>query len=126
MANQEWRVTFHVVRSGQPRPYADSEYVAMLCFECKTPYGPAETRNTYLPQMVSEERARQAARSFFGYIDVTAKERKHGLDPYLDYFKPVEPKYIDRFGRECSSGELGDAELRASTWTFRTVTPFTD
>jgi hypothetical protein len=127
MSNQLWRNTFTVVRSGQPRAYADTEYVARITFEHCSPYGPAETRNMWQPQRVDEQRARAAARSFFGYIDTTAKERKHMLDPYLDYFKPIDAGRVDRTGRIDRTGrESPDGVFVAAVWEFRTVSPFTD
>lgn len=121
MNKQEWRVTFHVIRSGQPRPYADTEYVAQVRFEHKTPYTTEEKRNEWQSLMVNEQQARMAAQAFFGYMPVTKNERGGWWESYLDYFKPIDGKHVDRFGRDNPEGEL-----RATAWEFRTVTPFTD
>lgn len=87
---------YHVVRSGQPRPYADSELVVRLQFD----------------EPVTEEQARaQAREASVGYTDVTKKDREGWWSRYLDYFRALE------FSRD---------EKHFKEWEFKVVTPFTD
>lgn len=102
------RITTTIVRSGQPRPYADTERVVRLTFE----------RVGYLSKnwnewLVGEKQARLAARgSLVGFIDRQKKDAGP-FDSYLDYMKPLEPIETSE-------------EVRSAQWEFRVVSPYTD
>lgn len=109
------RITITVVRSGQPRAYADTERVVKVTFERDDWRKPSETNlgAMYLNAKVAEEYISQLPLS--GYVATREKDRSHGLEPYLDYLKPVNPVAI-------SHAE----EVTASIWEFRVVSPYCD
>ena len=97
-----------IVRSGQPAPYADSEYVAQITFQ----------RNDD-PEFLTEQQASEALQQLSeteptGYIATKRNdpERDH-FDSYLRYLNPVDQ-------RPFSNPPV------ASTWEFCVVTPYTD
>lgn len=102
------RITTTIVRSGQPRPYADTERVVRLTFE-RFGY----VSKNWSEWLVDEKQARLAARgSMVGFID---RQRKDAgpFDSYLDYMKPLGP--IETL-----------AGMHSAQWEFRVVSPFTD
>lgn len=115
----KYRFTIEVLRSGQPRPYADTEHVARVTFEhtdWKTPRGPFE------PWYMTEDIAQDyLSIPGSGYVRATRKETKDWYSTYLDYVRPLDAKSAS----EVIDG--GDPNRKvASVWEFRTVTPFTD
>lgn len=93
------RVVTNVVRSGQPRPYADTEHVVQLIFE-------TFNGKDWELQSVTEEYARDIAAGLkCGYIG--RKKNEAGFFcTYLEYFRRVD--------------ETG------AVWQFKTVSPYTD
>lgn len=108
------RVTFNTIRSGQPRPYADTERVVQVKCE-HLPWGKTE----WEPWSVDEEAARRLAGAVYA---LPPKRAEAGfLGSYLDYFNPVDPKRVNRVGVEDSS-----FPRKTSVWEYRIVEPFTD
>lgn len=108
------RVTFITLRSGQPRPYADSQRI--IQFKCEyLPWNKTE----WEPWPIDEEVARRLAGAFNPLPPV--RSEAGFLGTYLDYFNPVDPKRLNNFDREDSTGVV-----RASVWEYRIVEPFTD
>lgn len=108
------RITFTTIRSGQPRPYADTESVTQIKCE-HLPWNKTE----WEPYLVDEEAARRIAGTFN-----PLPPKRHEAAPfraYLDYLTPVDPKRINNIGREDPK-----APVRASVWEYRIVNPFTD
>lgn len=109
--------TYHyitrVLKSGQPRPYADSEFEWELEF---LQGEPAE------PRYLSESGARRYAELLpVGFVKTGKLERSHGLLPYLDYFAPVESKKMSEV-----FPKLKSETAVAYKWRFKVVYPFCD
>lgn len=105
------RLTTEYLHTGQPRPYADSYTLCRLTFE-RTGYKTGSDPKQLLPMSISEATACLAVNRYgFKFLSMPKKEdRKHGLDPYLEYFRPVDPD------------EKGCSHI----WEYKTVTPFCD
>lgn len=102
-----------VLKSGQPRPYADSEFEWELEFLQGEPVE---------PRYLSEAAARRHAELLpVGFVKTSKSERSHGLLPYLDYFVPVEPKKISEV-----NPKLKAETVVAYKWRFKVVSPFCD
>lgn len=108
MTKQRW--TLEVLRSGQPRAYADSETVARVTFEY-TPWN-SET-GEFEPWPISEKSAREQLSGMRCGFVATPKSEAGFLGTYLDYLRPVDDRPEDPSGK-------------ASVWEFRTVHPYTD
>lgn len=113
------RYTLKTIRSGQPRAYADSERVVQIHLENDDWRNPG----TLKPMYVDESRAKEIARQLplSGFIKTLSHERGHGLESYLDYFRPLDATTSDKIIPH------GDPKQTvASIWEFRVVSPFTD
>lgn len=112
------RYTIEVLASGQPRAYADSYLRVQVFFE-HTSYSGLMNDGTnhpllegnFSPWWMNEEVARRKLESLpCGFITTTYDQRQFGLEPYLQYLKPILPR------------EDGKAYI----WEFCVVSPFTD
>lgn len=111
------RYTIKVIASGQPRAYADSISVVQIQFEHSF-----HTEGDLKPHYVSEATARrQLLRMECGFFETIKRERIHGLDPYLEYLNPMNPKTA----AEIISGG-NPKQILSDVWEFKTVHPFTD
>jgi hypothetical protein len=110
------RITTEVVRAGQSRPYADTEYVVQVTFEfC------GQLSKDFQPSYTSKNYALLRLAKINGFVSTPKAERKDHFETYLDYVKPIEPK------RASEVIPLGDPDQEvAYIWEFRTVSPFTD
>lgn len=115
----KYRTTLEVLRSGQPRPYADTEYVARVSFERTDIFRPKDLE--FHPAYMSMEIALSKLKGVEGY---TERKRSGGNDwhmTYLDYVKMIDVKTADMVLKG------GDPhQLVAYIFEFRTVTPYTD
>lgn len=111
------RVTYQVIRSGQPRAYADTEFVGRIVVEHQ-PWFPRGHEPEWKPFGVSEEVARRLA--FANSVDGVAPPfRKDAgfLGSYLEYFVPIS---------ENTSVVPQTGRVSSSIWEWKIITPFTD
>jgi len=127
----KYRVTWEVLRSGQPRPYADTEYVVKVIFE-HVPWN-SKTKD-FEPWYMDDDQAREELAKIPGWSSTTRGTwRNHYLDSvkllpwcnhfdtYLDYVKPLQVITADLVIPH------GDPKQEmAAIWEFRTVSPYTD
>lgn len=110
------RVVYQVVKSGQPRAYADSEYVGRVVVEAQK-WRPAG-EGPWEPFGVSEEAARRLAFAFNARPEGPPLKNEAGfMESYLEYFRPVgeDTTVLSHSGR-----------VSSSVWEWSIVTPFTD
>jgi hypothetical protein len=121
----KYRTTVEIIRSGQPEPYADTEYVVQVTFE-RTTYQDGD--QTFHPYFMAEESALRNLRKVDGFIERKRGERREGegymdadFATYLDYVKPIDHEPGEVYAQE--NYLLGPL---ASIWEFRTVSRYTD
>ena len=114
------RVTIEVLRSGQPRPYADSESITRVTFEWVHMFLGGEMQEDYMDEATVRSRLTR-----LGLLPdlPTRSERKHGLDGYIDYVKPIDP----RVAKDVMPHPYGDPTRTVGhIWEFRIVSPYCD
>ena len=114
----KYRTTQEVIRSGQPRPYADTESVSQITFEM-TSY---KDQNTFTKHYMSKEAAIDMLKRIrpYGFVE-NERDSKNPFASYLEYIRPVDPTSA------ASIIPKGDPNQQvASIWEFKVVTPFTD
>lgn len=91
----KWRVTSEILKSGQPRPYADSQYVGRLTIEWQ---GMTAYKNPDAPFIPNGGLLKGAGtvtvKKFVqAFIHDFVDDKKEGnwASPRLDYIKEVEP-----------------------------------
>lgn len=119
------RITIETLRSGQPRPYADSEHVVRVTLE-HVPYA-FQAMGTWkvgewAPQFTTQDSAMEILKGLrCGFISTSKMGRSDPFQTYLDYLRPLDAEAGGMYGMKHNlKGEL------ASIWEFRTVSPFTD
>lgn len=96
------RYTVEVLRSGQPRPYADSRYAARVTLEWQGMSGYKDKNAPFVPWIIKENQAREYLRKIpCGFTDA---EPEGWWSTRLSYLREIEP----------------------GVWEFETITPFTD
>jgi len=117
MRPHSYRVTVEILRSGQPGPYQDTEYVCMVMFE----HVPWNTKTgEFEPHYYRESDVPRELQRIPGFIG-----ERNPDDPFatkLDYIKGV--------GTPVTAADLiegGDPHSKMwHTWEFRTISRFTD
>jgi hypothetical protein len=113
------RITFTTVRSGQPRPYADTERVVRLTSESFAQY----TTKEWEPWPIDENTARMLCDAAPVGFTYRTKSVGEWWESYLSYFTPIDPKRLTNTGVETDDPTI---PVKASTWEFKIVTPYTD
>ena len=113
------RYTVETLQTGQTKPYGDTVHRVLVTFEMIPYRGP---QVDYQPMWMSEN----AVRDFLpnlkcGFMNVEREQRKHGLDTYLDYLKPVNPKKASEIIPQGSP-----EQVQSHQWEFQVVTPWND
>lgn len=120
------RYTVNTIRSGQPRAYADSCLTVRVTFEETDPM--LVSSDTFLPNYLSAQTVEGILTNILkcGFISTRRQERSHGLESYLDYLKPIDPKKIGDpdFNEKRVFGKPG-TEV-SHVWEFQVISPFTD
>jgi hypothetical protein len=103
-----YRYRVDYLASGQPRPYADSRNHVRLTIDLFRAWlgDPNDARSEWVPNDSWGEDEIRALLPHLrcGFIATTAKERKHGLEPYLDWLRKTAP----------------------GVWEFHVTSPYTD
>lgn len=109
------RITIETLRSGQPRPYADTEHHVRVTFETSWSRG-----QPLKPQFIGEAHVREFLPHLrCGFVTLLRKDKGPGQDDYykthLDWLRPVD-----------AEAAAAQNLVGASVWEFHTTTPFTD
>ena len=116
-------ISIETIRHGQPRPYADSEYEAIIF--CHRPN--MWTTNGPCPTRITEEEARWLAKRFVLDWD---DSNKTGWGPQLQFIRPEkDPCGLDVkdeaervLAKHMSAGE----SVKSCCWRVRIVEPYSD
>lgn len=123
------RITVNYIASGQPRAYADSRQITRVQFERTpsmwSPAWPSEVKPEDIPWEPNYMNAKFAEDKLrrMGFLGTTPwkKDTKHGLDSYIEYIKPINPK---KGGEVLKWGDPN--EDVGDVWEFYIVQPFCD
>src|SRR5262245_61297889 len=95
----KYRMTEEIIRAGQPRAYADTEYVCQVSFEHTSFQNP----NDFVPFYMDKEDAFRKLKHVNGFVERRRNERREGethmdadFATYLDYVKPINPTTADK------------------------------
>jgi hypothetical protein len=114
----KYRITVEVLRSGQPRPYADTEFVCRVTFEETKWNDPSYELH---PWPMTIDTALRYLEKVDGWVGTDRRSSGY-LDTYLDYFIMCEPIVT-----AADLIKYGDPNSKMShIWEFRTVSPYTD
>lgn len=109
------RITWDVIRSGQPAPYRDSEYVVQVTLEF-IPYG----GEAWEPWFMDAKQIKCTLRGIPGFVEVYRSDKgREWHQSYVDYIRPLDEKAYGNW-------QSGEVEMRASRWEFNVISPYTD
>lgn len=110
-----WSIEVEQIRAGQPRPYADTEYVTRLTYRSNSIFRSRQTRESVLDD------AKGLGIAGYSY-DKEQGEKGEWHQTYLDYCKEVDRGPV--VNKEGVLPKYWRPEY--VTWEIRTVTPYND
>ncbi len=109
-------ISIERIRSGQPRPYADSVRESLIFLHQPNSF----TTNAPMVRSITEEEARVLAKIFVGSW---VEDRKHGLESRLDFIRPEKnPCGLEEYSNAGGEGK----PIRSSCWRVQITEPYCD